>query len=329
MFMTFSNILNSSKKSFFRDCFDFLKRLCKYNASVETDSDQKKMEYSLLRQNHIIEKGLSMNKPHKKFGYDNVKSLCIRLLKYHELYGEKNPLFLHYPISTIHAYIEYMYSQKTVISEIKELYTKLINVSKCTVINDIAGISVIKKDELLNKAFDFEKFVNLRHSIRFFSQENPSQELLNKALEIAQKTPSACNRQCWKVHQFIGQKCTNLLKWQEGARGFEKEPTVAFLITADLKAFLFHEPFQAYIDGGMYAMSLIYALHSVGLGTIPLSCGFQSSKLNEMRKTFNIPENEIPIEIIATGVLSDSFKVAISKRKNINEVLVKHENPIN
>lgn len=96
------------------------------------------------------------------------------------------------------------------------------------------------------------------------------------------------------------------------------------MVTSNMRAFLHHEPFQAYIDGGMYAMSLLYALHYKGLGTIPLSCGFHWTKLKKIHDYFDIPANEIPIEIIAFGELLDSFNVAVSKRKDVNFMVVKH-----
>ena len=91
----------------------------------------------------------------------------------------------------------------------------------------------------------------------------------------------------------------------------------SILVTANLKAFLYYEIHQAYIDGGLYAMNLINALHSLGLGTIPLSCGFTHDKLKGLAD-FDIPKNEVPIVIIGVGNLLENFNVAISKRKNIN-----------
>ena len=89
-------------------------------------------------------------------------------------------------------------------------------------------------------------------------------------MELAQRTPSACNRQGWKTHVFLGDKSVELVKWQGGARGFENEIKGAILVTANLKAFLFYEVHQAYIDGGLYAMNLVNALQYSGFGSIPL-----------------------------------------------------------
>src|SRR5690554_2620715 len=316
--------LKKIQESFLFETFFFWRSLCKNNASMHTDSCREKMEYTLLRENHIIEKGMSMRNPKKGFGQEKVLALLKRLIKYKQLYHEENPLFLRYPLTTVDEYIAYTKKNGIYIPEIESLFNQLakdVNIST----KPASGIIQRTKEDILKeKSINFSHFLESRHSIRYFSKNVPSQDLLDKALTLAQRTPSACNRQGWKVHQFIGSKCTDLLKWQGGARGFEEEPTIAFLVTANLRAFLHHEPFQAYVDGGMYAMSLIYAIHEVGLGSIPLSCGFQHSKISKLYKMFDIPKNEVPIEIIAVGEMLDSFNVAASSRKDISITTVKH-----
>ena len=105
--------------------------------------------------------------------------------------------------------------------------------------------------------------------------------------------------------------------------GFEHDIHTAILVTANLKAFLSYEVFQAYVDGGLYAMNLINALHSMGIGTIPLSLAFQTSKLQKLQ-AFGIPENEVPILIIGAGYLPDNFNVAVSDRKPIEKTNTFH-----
>ena len=304
------------------DLLDFFKRLCKFNASIDTEQNQQKFEYTLLRQCHVIEKGLSMRFPHKFFGINNAEDVSKKLLLYQKKYGESNTDFFTYPIEILQTYLTYArnngWDSTTITKNLEKLGCDFHNIP-------LHATKAIQRKDIPDQSAFFEKFLKSRHSVRYYQKEPPPQEILDRAIQLAQLTPSACNRQCWKVHQFSNEKCTKLLRWQEGARGFESEPTVAFLITADLRAFLSYEPFQAYIDGGMYALSLIYALHSLGLGTIPLSCGFQCSKLKKLRVEFNIPENEIPIEIVATGLLLESFNVAESRRKQISQVITRHD----
>ena len=70
-------------------------------------------------------------------------------------------------------------------------------------------------------------------------------------------------------------------------------------------------------------MNLINALHSEGLGTIPLSCGFTFEKLEGL-KEFGVPEYEVPILIIGTGVMEDMVKVPVSDRRPIESTNIYH-----
>ena len=145
-----------------------------------------------------------------------------------------------------------------------------------------------------------------------------------EALALAARTPSACNRQAWHTHIFFGEDAHELLRMQGGCNGFCEDIPCCIVVTADMKGFLGHEPFQCYIDGGLYAQNLINALHFVGLGSIPLSCGFMSSQLLHMQKRFNIPANEVMIVIIGTGVMYDEMKIAESTRRPISATNMYH-----
>lgn len=312
------------ERNYIAEAFHFWRLSTQFNASHHTDEDMEKMQYTLLRENHVIEKGMSMRNPRKGFGQQKVDALLDRLNKYLSLYGEKDREFLRYPLSTIKNYISYTESRGTEIPELKEKYNEL---EERTGLGDIAthaGIALTTKADIQSKCnLDFESLLYSRHSIRYFSDEEVPQESIVKALELAQRTPSACNRQGWKTHVYKGTQSVDLVKWQGGSHGFEEECRNTILVTANLKAFLWHETHQAYIDGGLYAMNLINALHSLGLGCIPLSCGFEYPKLYQL-KNFNIPENEVPIVIIAFGNLQDKFNVAVSTRKSIEQTNTFH-----
>ncbi len=302
--------------------FDIVSFFCttlRYNASIKTEKDIEKMQYTILRENHIIEKGMSMRNPRKGFGQEKVKNLLSKLDFYFSRYFNLNPDFLKYPLSTILTYIQYHKKQGVDMSVIEKKFNVLLKKTEYQDVNTHAGIKEITKKEIQKYCnTDFESLLNSRHSIRYFEKGLPDKSLIEKALILAQKTPSACNRQAWKTYIFCEEKSYKLLKWQGGANGFEDEIPCSILVTANTKGFLSHEIHQAYIDGGLYAMNLINALHSQGLGTIPLSLGFHSNKL-KMLEQFGIPESEVPVVIVGTGNLLDSFNIAVSTRKSIEE----------
>lgn len=313
------------KLYFFREVYHFYKLITKYNASVNTNNDIEKMQYTLLRENHTIEKGLSIKNPRKGFGQKKVENLLIRLDKYVSLFYKKDKYFINYPMSTIRYYIEYTLNSGTKIPNIESQYKRLLNRldnQEFTFIK--SGVTNETKEHILTECNkNFESLLNSRHSLRFFTKEIVSRDLLDKALDLSKRTPSACNRQGWKTHIFQGEKSHILLKWQDGCRGFEENIHTSILVTANLKAFLSYEIYQAYVDGGLYAMNLINALHSLGLGTIPLSVAFDYKKLNKLSK-FEIPENEIPIVIIGVGNIPEKNIVAVSDRKAIKETNIYH-----
>lgn len=320
-------IINHSfeeRRKIFSDIIAFLRKTYRYNASLKTEKDREKSEYTLLRRTHIIEKGMSFRNPKHGFGQAKVESLIDDLMVYLDGFG--NSEFFNYPVSAISNYLDYTRNSgvkaEQIAHKLSILKSKLGYLSDDN--DEQSGVVEVQKDYIINHNKDFRDLLFNRHSIRYFSEERVPEELLIEALTLAQKTPSACNRQGWKTHVYYGDDSVNLVKWQGGSRGFEEEIRCAILVTANLKAFLSHEIHQAYVDGGLYAMNLINALTYLGLGTIPLSCGFHESRLKGLTK-FEVPENEAPVLIIGIGMMEDKFKVAVSKRKAIDETNTFHK----
>ncbi|MBR1668496.1 MAG: nitroreductase family protein [Bacteroidaceae bacterium] len=331
--MTFSQIYKDIRTRlslpilFLMETFTYWMRLCRYNASINTDADIRKMQYTLLRENHTIEKGMSIRNTRRGFGQAKVTALIQRLRRYNRMYGSQDKSFLVYPLSTIKAYIAYQHQDKVDIPEIEKLYATLCNeanISSNTIVLP-AGIERVLATNLQKEAVgNFSSLLYSRHSIRYFKDEIPSKDLLEQALILSSRTPSACNRQAWHTHIYFGEDSHELLRMQDGCKGFCEDIHCCIVVTADMKGFLGHEPFQCYIDGGLYAQNLINALHYVGLGAIPLSCGFLSKKLYKIQEKINIPKNEVMIVIIGTGVMLDEMKIAISTRKSISSTNTYH-----
>lgn len=312
------------EKNLLKESISFWLKLRKFNASSHTEKDIEKTQYVLSRLVHTIEKGMSMRTPRKGFGQQKVLSILGKLIDYANNFASQDRDFLQYPINALYSYINYTKSCDVDIPEIESKFNELLEISKLKPESHKGGVVLVKK-EFVDSAckLSFKDLLENRHSVRYFKDKIPEISTVNKALELAQRTPSACNRQGWKTHVFLGAKSVELIKWQGGARGFEYEVKGAILVTANLKAFLFYEVHQAYIDGGLYAMNLINALQCSGFGTIPLSVGFIENKLKLLRN-FNIPENEVPIVVIGFGYCEDQFNVAISERKKLNVTNTMH-----
>ena len=113
-----------------------------------------------------------------------------------------------------------------------------------------------------------------------------------------------------------------LLSYQNGNRGFGHKLGVVLMVTVDLRHFdLIGERNQGWIDGGLFAMSLVYGLHAASLGTCMLNWSEDCESDKAIRKAFNIPDYEIIITMIGAGHVPKKFEVTASPAPDVDEVL--------
>lgn len=280
--------------------------------------DPDKLCYLILREAHTLEKGMSMRAPRHGFGTQKASHLIKRIEDYASRYGYSPSI--SNALAIIDGYLVYSKASGIDVGVLETEFKKVL---------EMLGNPDYHKDPCIldirrSHPETYEDVILSRHSCRYFRKEKIDRALIFKALELASHSPSACNRQAWHTHVFSGNSCRDVLLWQEGCHGFEEEPDTCILVTADRKAFLHYEMFQPYVDGGMYSMNLINALHSLGLATLPVSCGFHYEKLKALAD-FGIPANEVPIVIIAVGYPEESTRVAASVRKSVTDTNTFHE----
>lgn len=289
----------------------YYRRFVRHFGRLGLKNNEKKFAADLRIRVHAIEKGLSLSNPRVGFGEEKIKTILELVAYYKKHFDNKD--FLDEVKSILHSYFAF---QKSKNHENKELIEKFEDVLGCENLNnDIGGIKYLTKTDI-NKtiSFDFNAFVDSRCAIRDFCNTPVDINLIRKALKIAEKTPSACNRQPWSVYVYRGKMKNDILKWQHGSMGFYEEIDTAILVCCNIQSYFMGEVNLPYVDGGLYAMTLIYALHSQGLGTIPLTMGLGSKNIKHLYKQFRVKDNEVPILLIGVGNLKDEFKVARSNR---------------
>ena len=187
------------------------------------------------------------------------------------------------------------------------------------------SIKLSKEDIFKGRLENPENFFFTRYSLREYSEEPVSDEIISRAIKLAMKTPSACNRQPWHVYQISEREKIDIaLSFQSGNRGFGHKVPMLLLITMDLKAFVpAQERYQHWIDGGMFSMSIIYALPSLGLS----SCCLNWSKLGgedlKLRRALNLDSEHTVMMMLAVGHPDDDNNLCVSPRRPLNEVITK------
>ncbi|RPJ73236.1 MAG: nitroreductase family protein, partial [Acidobacteria bacterium] len=189
------------------------------------------------------------------------------------------------------------------------------------------GVLQVSAEELRRAACrDLQPFFGSRHSVRQFADAEVPREAIEAAVSMAMHTPSVCNRQSWRVHAYTEPELkAALLKLQNGNRGFGDQAAHVLVVTTDLETFTsVGERNQCWIDGGMFSMSLIWALHSLGLGTCCLNWSVEKETDAALREVAAIPESQAIMMMLAVGALPQTLTVARSLRRQPDDVLVFH-----
>jgi nitroreductase len=165
---------------------------------------------------------------------------------------------------------------------------------------------------------DPEGFFFSRYSVRDYSEQEVSRDLVKRAVYLALKTPSACNRQAWHVYYTdVREKIDLCLSLQNGNAGFGHEIPSLMIIASDLKAFdTAGERNQGWIDGGMFSMSIIYALHSLGLSSCCLNWSKTPGDDRKIRKIIPIRSHHNIIMMLGIGYPREQIKVCASPRRH-------------
>ncbi|MCY2954776.1 MAG: nitroreductase family protein [Planctomycetota bacterium] len=310
-------------RSFLYDWRQFLR----WSATSRFEVDRTTLRAMIQMWCHTLEKGLSLAEPRTGFGIGNVDALFYHIPIYVRSFGTDG--FVGVALATLGAYVEYHRSRAAAEPGLLERYESLKALCgyRCgaEAEQQLAGVIPVTREQILAGArVDLEGFYKTRHSIRQFGPEHVGIELVRRAVAMAQRTPSACNRQPVRLYVVSeSRQKEQLLSVQKGSRGFGDQASHVLVVTSDLGCFNgAGERNQCWVDGGMFAMSLVYALHSMGLGTCCLAWQPTRERDRGARSIAGIREAEAIIMLIAVGSLPEELRVAKSQRKSLDEVLV-------
>lgn len=186
------------------------------------------------------------------------------------------------------------------------------------------GVKKIDRSEFsLAQTKGFEELAKSRYSVRYFSGEKVRKDSIQLAVEIAGKTPSACNRQPWKVWHVVSEDLISYFKRIHKGFSLDQQNLTNLLVVAvDRRAYSYPlERNQAYVDGGLYSMSLIYALTSLGLATCALNSNLPLRTLKDFKTRLDIPNEYTVIMFIAVGNYKDLNHCPKSYRSSVKEKL--------
>jgi len=284
--------------------------------------DKAQLKYYLTKHYHIVEKGLALPEPRPGFGQPKILNVITKAQRYENRFG-----FDELTASIRKTLADYLAFNEEKNFEFPALFENSLNeFLKQGKAGATGGLKKKAKDTTSTLTLEeYKSFATGRTSVRNFSDEPVSLDLLYKAVDIAKSAPSVCNRQGWKVHCYSEKDTVNhLLSYQNGNKGFTHTIDKLLIVTADVKAFTNYESNQAFIDGGLFSMNLLLAIHAAGLGACCLNTCYPSKKEKVVKNAAAIPDNERLIMMIAVGNLKDDYSVAYSPRNHTDEIFVAH-----
>ncbi|HQA75252.1 nitroreductase family protein [Flavobacterium sp.] len=321
------SILNKRHKNFvvkrLSQFFKYDEDLFFKHSSIWKKDVQSKQIGVIVLLYHVIEKGLTMPNMKLGFGKEKLIQLIDECNSYHLKYDISNTQFIH-ALGVIQEY-KYVHSQNNFELEagLDLKIDSLLN--KTSTIPQVEQISENKNNYFSQIYSSFDLFSQSRKSIRSF-EGTVEMAKIYEAIALAQNTPSTCNRQPVRVHVVENkEKIQQVLEIQKGNRGFGHLVDKAIVVTADLSIYQSaEERYTSYVDGGMHAMNLLYALHYHKIAACPLNWSKSPEEDLKLRATIKIPDSEVIILVIACGSVPEDFKIAASVRNNYKDITTTH-----
>lgn len=276
-----------------------------------------KRDYRAVKIYHRLEKSLSFRNRRPESGTDAVLDL-FRFFRGKD-FNAGNPAYQErVGLKVLSEFLPGMKTNHPRISEIKTFSKDMEQVAA-----DEGGAIIFSEQRLLEgKLENPERFFMSRYSVRDFQSKPIDKNLIRRALHLAMKSPSVCSRQAWHVYHIEKRELIDrALSLQNGNRGFGHEIPSLLIITADLAAFdTASERYQYWIDGGMFSMSMLLALHSLGLGACCLNWSKGPVDDIKLRRIIKIKGPHTIMMMMAVGYAREEFKVCSSVRRPAEEV---------
>ena len=298
--------------------FDYDRARFAGQAAIVPDArDAEQLGSLIMMDCHRIEKGLALPAPRPGFGVEVVRRLIRNIRDYEARFG--GSLATSASRVALREYRAHCDGHGKPVPE--ELAAFLADASEpgC-----IAGTKTVQRAEIERALeFDFDRFARARYSVRQYTGEPVSRDMMARAVSTALKSPSVCNRQSARVHiAFSRERIARVLSFQNGNAGFGDTLGAVVIVTTDIRAMnSLGERNQCWVDGGIFAMSLAYALHGLGLGACMLNWSQTRERDIALREAVGIPESEAIVTMIGVGHLPETFKVAVSPRREAAEIM--------
>jgi iodotyrosine deiodinase len=203
------------------------------------------------------------------------------------------------------------------------------------------------QEETRKRALELREFLDLRRSIRFFSDKSVEKDIIIDIIMTASSAPSGAHKQPWtfcaissesikhkireaaEEEEFISYNGRMSTEWLDDLKKFDTNHIKEFLDVAPWLIVVFKKSYDQKGDAkkkNYYVMEsvgiavgfLIAAIHNAGLVTLTHT----PSPMNFLQNILNRPENEKPFLLLPVGYPAENTSVPDIDRKSEKDVIV-------
>lgn len=169
---------------------------------------------------------------------------------------------------------------------------------------------------------DYLALVRRRRSVRWFAPRPVPRDVLDRAVEAASQSPSACNRQPYRfVILDRPEDVRRVSAIPMGTVGYSHNIPVLAIAVGQWRAFFSERDRHViYIDAALAAMSFVLALETQGVGTCCVNWPDIADKEREMAATLGLAADERVVLLIAAGYADPEGRVARSGKKTVGRL---------
>ena len=138
-----------------------------------------------------------------------------------------------------------------------------------------------------------------RRSIRRYTDQPVSEEVVEELLKAGMSAPSAGNQQPWQFIIITSRELLDEIPRLHPYASMLPQAKVAILVCGDIQA----ESFKGYWiqDCSAATENILIAAHAKGLGAVWLGIYPREERVKALQKLLKLPEHIVPLSLISIG----------------------------
>jgi nitroreductase len=273
---------------------------------------------ALLRRNvHRLEKGLIMRPFRAPFARDYIAE-TVSAFTALATDAASEPTDLRWAADVLRSYFAAMEGQAGVIAEAGAAFETALSQAAHELRAPSGQIPYARGEAPVPLDYDaFAALCRRRRSVRWYRAQPVQRELVDRALESALQSPSACNRQSFVFRLFDEpERVAAVAAIPGGTKGYAHALPAIAAVVGRLRAYPEERDRHViYIDGALAAMSFMLALETVGLSSCAINWPDVAAHDERIARLLGLQPDERVVMLIGFGHADPEGKIPYSAKK--------------